>query len=364
MNLDDLLLKPQKSAHQTWQMGAKIQSKISTHSVVLIFCEEYRGAKLSHDFWDTESVRQAFYALGEHQNPCQVVDLGNMILGKTLGDSQVILTQIITHCLSLNALPIIIGGSQDLNLAVVEAFNRLDQGLDFVNFSPDFALNDVDEHEEAQHLNHQNYLQYLLSRPELGVKKYSHLAYQEHLNPLWPREILVEANCEILKLSDIMRDTTQAEPYFRHANFVALSANALESPGHALSINPNINGLNAREICAYAKAIGMAPYLQVFAFWDLNLARINELNAQLIAQILWYFIDGVGIKQSHPKTENTEKFVILTDEQEYVFQRDVFKNQWYFGSGDTLAQCLPCSQQDYLEAKNGFLPERLAKQLK
>jgi hypothetical protein len=360
MNIEELLISPNAYINEDWQVGNNLYHEPTENAIVLIFCKEYRGAGQANSFLDTKSIRQAFYSLGQHQNPCKVVDLGDIILGKTLADSRCALEEIIFYYLEKKAIPVVVGGSQDLNETMAWALSRLNKAIHYANFSPILAL----EHGLSPNTHHQNYISQMLSKPELKITQYSHLAYQEHLNSLQAFNTLNTSGCELVKLSDMMWTCEQAEPYFRHANMVGLSLDAVESNTSAISIKPQVNGLNTREICAYAKEIGLAPYLQILGLWNIQLANLSELNAQLIAQILWYFIDGVGIKLSHPSSQNTETYVLMVDNNEYIFQRDILRNRWYFGGSQQLIHCLPCSKADYLQAKNGNLSLRLEKHLK
>ena len=45
---------------------------------------------------------------------------------------------------------------------------------------------------------------------------------------------------------------------------VTLNCDAVESFSEAFSTNPQVNGLNRREICAYMKEIGLSENLKTF----------------------------------------------------------------------------------------------------
>lgn len=124
------------------------------------------------------------------------------------------------------------------------------------------------------------------------------------------------------------------------------------------SRNPQVNGLNRREVCAYMKEIGLGHRLKALGIFNFNFETENRLHSQLLAQMIWYFLEGVDIKKSHPKDRVYETFLVLVKDEEYPFKRDVFSGEWYFGKDENIEKCIPCSERDYEDAKRGNLNKR------
>lgn len=127
------------------------------------------------------------------------------------------------------------------------------------------------------------------------------------------------------------------------------------------SMNPQVNGLNRREICAYMKEIGLSENLKSVGIFNYNIYSENQLNHQLLAQMIWYLIEGINIQRSHPKERHYEIFYVLIDDRQYAFKRDTFSNLWYFGDDEDIENCIPCSRKDFDEAKKGWLSTRFTK---
>ena len=125
------------------------------------------------------------------------------------------------------------------------------------------------------------------------------------------------------------------------------------------SINPQVNGLNRREICACMKEIGLGENLKSVGVFNYNAESKNLLNAQLLAQMLWYLIEGINIQKTHPKERQYETFIVMMEEMNCVFKRDIFRGVWYFGDNDDIQKCIPCCVEDYENAKKGILARRL-----
>jgi hypothetical protein len=106
----------------------------------------------------------------------------------------------------------------------------------------------------------------------------------------------------------MMGNTDRIEPFFRRADLVTLNCDAVESFAEPFSVNPQINGLNRREICAVMKEIGLGENLKMAGIFNFNADAENILNHQLLAQMLWYLLEGIDIQKTHPKNENTILF--------------------------------------------------------
>ena len=163
------------------------------------------------------------------------------------------------------------------------------------------------------------------------------------------------------RLAEMMNSTERTEPFFRRADLVTLNCDAVESRGDGFSVNPQINGLNNREICAYMKEIGLSENLKSVGIFNFNANSEALLNHQLLAQIIWHLIEGINIQKSHPVERLYETFWVLIDDDQFAFKRDTFTDLWYFGEDEKVANLIPCSRFEYEEAKRGVLNPRLIK---
>ena len=69
------------------------------------------------------------------------------------------------------------------------------------------------------------------------------------------------------------------------------------------------------------------------------------MNHQLLAQMLWYLLEGIDI-QKHIPEKNVITILLGVDRRSRIcFQkRDSFTGLWYFGSDENIQKCVPCSQ--------------------
>ncbi|SEF73237.1 Arginase family protein [Halpernia humi] len=354
MNIEDFLIPAPKLKTEKWQLGHFIKSEILENSIVLIFVSDFRGANRSGESQDFRKVRAELYRLSHLQFETDICDLGDLISGKTIEDTHFILQEFLSLCHYKNAIPVIIGGSNDLAFSLFSALNFHQKNINYTQINSKVELGNADEP-----LSEKNYLTKILSSKNLSVKNYHHLGYQKHLNAQESVNLIKEVEFDILRLAEMMNETDKAEPYFRRANLVTLNCDAVESFAEDFSIHPQVNGLNRREICAYMQEIGLGENLKSVGIFNFNFEAESRLNHQLLAHMIWYLISGIDLEKSHPKERFYETFHVMIEEENYTFRRDSFKNLWYFGADEKIENCLPCSAADYQLAKEGKIAKRL-----
>ena len=357
MNIEDILLPPREIKTEKWQLGNFISSEIKENGIVLIFCSDYRGLENgSAEMLDFRKVRKELYQLSQLDFEIPVCDIGDLISGKSHQDTHYILQEILSMCHYKNAIPVIVGGSSDLAFSLFSALNFHQKNINYTQISNIISLNnDTDE------ISEKNFLSKILGSKTFTLKNYHHLGYQKHLNALDSVKLMKEVEFEVMRLAEMMNSTERAEPYLRRADLVTLNCDAVESLGDGFSVNPQVNGLNKREICAYMKEIGLGENLKSVGIFNFNANSEDLLNHQLLAQMIWYLIEGINIQKSHPKERSYETFWVLIEEDQYAFKRDTFSDLWYFGESDEIEKLLPCAKWEFEDAKRGYLNPRLLK---
>lgn len=353
MHLEDILLPPEKIKVEKWQLGSLLTEEIAEGGLVFIFCSDYRGAGLTSHQADFSKVRKELYTLSKLDFNLPICDLGNVISGKTLEDTHYILEELVALCLSKQAIPVVIGGSNDLAFPLFSALNHEQENLNYTQISNIVSLSNQD-----YEINEYNFLPRILSSKKFTLGNYHHLGYQKHLNEIDSIKLMKEVDFEVKRLADMMNSTEQCEPYFRRAHLVTVNCDAVESFSLPFSIHPQVNGLNRREVCAYMKEAGLSDRLLGLGIFNYNMETSQQLNHQLLAQMIWHFVEGVNIQRSHPQEREFETFWILVDEEQYAFKRDTFSGLWYFGADEETEKLIPCSPQEYEAAKRGILSPR------
>ena len=112
-----------------------------------------------------------------------------------------------------------------------------------------------------------------------------------------------------------------------------------------------------------------------FGIYEYKSSKDDDASSMLIAQLLWYFIEGVNCRiQDEDFTNETQyqKFTVLVEDNELVFYKNVKTGRWWIvipflpNVNNKLKRrtLLPCMHEDYVEATNGKIPERWYKAFK
>ncbi len=357
MNIEEIFQPAPQIASEKWQLGSKISREIIGGGIVFIFCSDYRGVRGgTSETCDFSTVRKELYALSNLDFEVPVCDLGDLLSGNSQEDTYYILQEVLSFCFEKKVLPVLVGGSNDLALPLFSALNHHYRNLNYTQIS-----NTVSLLNDGGDTNENNFLFKILTSKNLTLKNYDHLGYQKHLNDPESVRLLKELDFDVIRLAEMMSSTENTEPYFRNADLVTINCDAVESPGDFFSVNPQVNGLNRREVCAYMKEAGLSANLKAAGIFNYNPKNQTRINAQLLAQMLWHMVEGINITKTHPVERNFETFWVIIGEEEHAFRRDTFSGLWWFGKDDDLENCVPCSRADYESAVRGYLPIRLHK---
>ncbi|MBD8083553.1 formimidoylglutamase [Chryseobacterium caseinilyticum] len=355
MNFEDFIISPRNFRTENWQIGSRITKEIKEDSIVLLFVSDYRGAGGEAEVQDFTAVRKEFYQLSQLDFDIPVVDLGDLVSGKSVEDSHYILQEVLSACHQKRAIPVIIGGSNDFAFSLFSGLNFHQQNINYTQISNIISL------KQAEEINEHTFLGKIFGSKNFSIKNYHHLGYQKHLNENDSVKLIKEVEFDIVRLAEMMNSTEKTEPFFRKADLVTVNCDAVESFSDAFSVNPQVNGLNRREICAYMKEIGLSENLKSVGIFNYNIYTENHLNHQLLAQMIWYLIEGINIQKSHPKERQYELFYVLINDRQYAFKRDTFSSLWYFGDDENIENCIPCSRKDFDDAKKGWLNARFTR---
>ena len=116
----------------------------------------------------------------------------------------------------------------------------------------------------------------------------------------------------------------------------------------------------------------MSDHISAFGLFEME---NNSQSYQLMAQIIWYFIEGYNFRTEEfpsSKSKDFSKFIVPTESEELVFYKSLLSERWWVEVPSILASynktggsaLLPCTEKDYLDACNQIIPERWFKAYK
>ena len=200
---------------------------------------------------------------------------------------------------------------------------------------------------------------------------FSNLAYQTYLNGSENIALMKKLHFDAHRLGQVQGDLQEAEPVLRNADMITVDISAVrqsEAPGNA---NASPNGLFAHELCQILFYAGMSDKLSGAGVYEYNPALDRDRQtARLIAQGVWYFIEGVSQRKNDipaPASQHYTTYRVAVEgiEEEIVFVRSSRTERWWMklptdGKRNRyLSQhLLPCTISDYQQACSNEVPER------
>ncbi len=340
------------------------QSLIAKGSVVILFVPEYRGSceNKSHDDDQIKSIRKSFYELYLGNWTHNLVDIGTLNPGKELSDTYYALTAVLKEILAYKAIPLIIGGSQDLTYYQYRAFDETESMVNMVSIDYGFDLGDSKED-----LHNHNYLSHCIVNKPYNLFNHSTLGYQTYYNDQDAIDLLDRLFFETYRLGELIDDLKNVEPILRDATLASIDCNSIRS----LSLNNQINmpnGFNEREICQILRYVGIGERIKSLGIFEIN-KQNNPLFNELVAQMMWYFIEGYNVRMDEKIDINNPdftRFTVPVDQDDLIFYKSELTNRWWIeipysnNQNNKLRQntLLACSKYDYLEACDQELPDR------
>ena len=308
-------------------------------------------------------IRTKLYQLFPGNWQTEIADLGNVLKGNSVTDTYYAVSEIISDLLKKNIIPIIIGGGQDITYVNYRAYDSLEQTVNVTAVDSRFDLGDLDSE-----LTSQSYLSKIIMQEPSNLFNYSNVGYQTYFNSQEEIQLLDNLFFDTYRLGKA-KELENIEPAFRNADIVSIDIGAVRQSEAPANNNASPNGFYGEEICAISRYAGISDKVSSFGIYEYNSQYDNNhQTANLIAQMIWYFIEGVNSRvKDYPFSgkENYQKFtVILEDDDPLVFYKSNKTGRWWIEinilSDNKYKRhaLIPCTYQDYQEATKQIIPER------
>ena len=297
--------------------------------LAIIGVKEERGAVDNKGCADgVDYIRKALYSLFNHWPQLHIIDLGDIKIGKDISDTYFAFNQVLTELMKNKTVPIIIGAGQDLTYTMYQVYEPTGKLINIAAVDPMF---DIGNDKEA--LNSHSYL--------------SHI-------------ILHQPNIEL------------TEPLIRNANLLSFDISAIRAADAPGIKNASPNGFNGEEACRMTRYAGLSYKLSSIGFFEYNPHYdINSRTANLIAEMIWYFIEGFSSRQDDIPTMESNDFKrynvqIGENQNDVVFLCHKITGKWWmdmsFLQNDDQRyerhHFIPCSKEDYEQAMRNELPDK------
>lgn len=338
--------------------------------VALIHVPEYRGAKILEKSSDALLLRRALYQLTELEDTMQVVDMGDLKLGAELEDTYAALKCVCEELLQHGLFPLVIGGSHDLTLALTKSLKAENRGLNLLVL--DQKINFFDAQSDG--VNDENFLMNLFSSEEIDLFDFNHLGHQMHFTSSEALHTLDKLNFEAYRLSELQDDLREVEPITRDADLLSVDMSSVRYPDAKGVLDPSPNGFFGHQVCQIMRYSGFSHRMKSLGVFGIDFDSDEKgQTAQLVAQMLWYFLEAKSrSKDDFPNytKKNFVRYSVSVDgtEGEMVFLKSRFSEKWWMEIPDLIHEgdqaskyLIPCSYIDYQMASQNEIPERWMK---
>jgi formiminoglutamase len=312
-----------------------------------------------------DEIRKKLYQLKKGTGIYNIVDLGNLNTGIDLEETYVRVSEVCRMLLEENVLPVIIGGTHDVDYGQYRGYQDLEKLVSLLNVDAFLDLEDVRESlPSRQHIH-----KILLHEPNY-LFSYTHLAHQLYLIDPNSASILEKLYFEAYRLGSMRQNLAEMEPAIRNADMLSFDITAIRSADAPGNINAQPFGLTGEEACQICWYAGQNDKLSSIGFYEYNpeYDDVHKKTASVIATMIWYFVEGFYFRKKERdfKSNDFIKYTVSmhTEPEVIVFYKSKFTEKWWM---EVMPQTtgkyprnsiVPCSYSDYQAATKGEVPER------
>jgi hypothetical protein len=328
--------------------------------IAIIGVLENRGDINQEQEVDLTHIRKELYSLFPGNWNTSIADLGDILAGNSNEDTYFALRKVVSSLIKKKIIPIVIGGSQDLTYALYRAYDNLEQMVNLVSID-----NKFDFGKESDAVSASSYLTKIIIEEPNNLFNFSNVGFQTYFNSQEEIDLIDKLFFDAYRLGDISNNIAISEPVFRDADIVSVDLASVKSSdsGNFDSFMPN--GFNGKEICALSRYSGISDKVSLFGIFNHNNSKQESV---LIAQIIWYFIEGYHYRSNEYPFGSRENYIkyIIPLEEELIFYKSNKTDRWWIeipfissvNNKLKKSTLLPCSYEEYLGACNQEIPER------
>lgn len=313
-----------------------------------------------------DHVRTELYQMAWHFGDMPFADIGDVRISND--DS---LSQVLSELVDGGVLPLIIGGEDLRPLPQFLTHKGLGRLTNIVVVSERIPHSAANSHSKRG-------LSPIINQYAHHIFNLGFVAFQSHYCDPVLLGWLEERRYDSMRLGELKARPEEVEPIIRDADMLLFSLDALKQSEAPAVAEPSPSGLFSEEACRICRYAGMSDKLGSFNLFGYRPEKDGEGHtARLVAQMLWYFMDGfANRKGDYPKTvEGMTEYVVGMKGGGYpiTFWKSNRSGRWWLqipakkGSdrkGMERHELVPCSYRDYQLASSEEIPDRLLQALR
>lgn len=335
--------------------------------LVLIGVNEERGSNQNKGCGDgpnhiRKQLNQLFFA-----GLPSIVDLGNILPGEDLKDTYFALSSSVETLIKAGKTVIVMGGSQDLTIPMYQGYEKTEQLVNLTSIDPRFDIGETSD----ESISSENYLSQILLHQPSFLFNYSNIAYQTYFGAPNILGLMDKLFFDKIRLGEVRGDIRKTEPILRNSDIVSFDVSAIQSADMGGCNRSTPNGLLPDETCQLTRYAGLSEKVSCFGVFEYNPSVDQQgRSALLVAQMIWYFIDGFVHRKNEVPTPSDRNYLkyrvpVTGTDEDVIFYKSLRTDRWwmlvpYPDSKSTRFRRLnmvPCSYSEYLVAGQDELPD-------
>ncbi len=310
---------------------------------------------------DFSLIRTELYTLYLGNWHFPMYDFGNVDSRSSKEETARVFHKVVSGLLQDGYRVVILGGSPSFAYQQYRAYDELYKNVQFISVDNRLRLGDEDAP-----CSEDNYLTKIILQEPLNLLDYTTIGYQTYFVAQEQLDLLEQLNFEAVRLGVINQSIQEIEPLTREANAMVINLEAMQKSDFSSTKTLGPNGFSAREICGITKYAGFSHELSSLYISN-YFEKYQKADHLLVAEMIWYFIDGLNNRPEIKKIDDTQyfdKIFVPSKDNDYVFYRQKFTEQWWIeisilsNDGSTHQTYVPCSKSNYEQALNGEIPNK------
>jgi formiminoglutamase len=334
------------------------------YEIALLFVPEYRNSSAEQNEKYIHIIREKFYALFPGTWNTKVTDLGTIAPGETVEDTYTAVRDVVKELIKNHVFPIVIGGSQDLTYPIFEAYQSLEQTVNILDIDSAIDMGDPDDSIASN-----SWINKVLTLRPNYLFNYSVLGYQTYLVQQKEIDLLNKLFFDAYRLGEFYQNPRIVEPLVRNADILSFDLNVIKGADYSGNSEKLPHGMYGEDACRIMRYAGMSDKLTSLGIFNFNVGDRAAFDANLVAQMLWYFIEGFeNRKKDFPigsKATYTKYMVTIDDfKDEIIFYKSDKSGRWWMevpypkmkGAKFQRHLLVPCDYEDYKNALTNEMP--------
>lgn len=167
------------------------------------------------------------------------------------------------------------------------------------------------------------------------------------------RHLVAERHASIeghLRLSDLHEDLTLAEPCIRESDAILFNCDSISASDAGYLTGMSTSGLNVVEACQLFRYAGASQSIKSVGIYGYDEESDEKgMMSNVIAQMIWYFIEGTTLREDPEKSILTEYIVQSKDHEHTLhFYKSEVSGRWWIENKE--GHKVACSYHDYRNA--------------